>query len=161
MSDNKQEALDLGAMLETNLDSIPDAPDFTIPPAGEYRLTLKDCSIDTYETKKEPGVEKQRLKNLYVIEKTVSVAGNEPPVSDGSMFSETFMATEQGLGYFKKRIKEIMNASDLSGVSLKDMMESVKGTSFDARITIKKSPNPNDPNTPYENVNIRVIPPQA
>jgi len=153
--------LDLGAMMEDSLDSIPDAPDFSNPPAGEYRLLCKEAKIDKYETKKEPGVAKQRLKILYAIEQTVSVAGNEPPVPDGSMFSETFQATEQGLSYFKKRIKEIMNASDLSGVTLGDMMETVKGQSFDARITIRKSENPNDKENPYENVQIRVIPPKA
>ena len=153
--------LDLGAMMEASLDSIPDAPDFSNPPAGEYRLLCKEAKIDKYETKKEPGIEKQRLKILYAIEQTVSVAGNEPPVPDGSMFSETFQATEQGLSYFKKRIKEIMNASDLSGVTLGDMMETAKGQSFDARITIRKSENPNDKENPYENVQIRVIPPKA
>lgn len=153
--------LDLGAMMEASLDSIPDAPDFSNPPAGEYRLLCKEAKIDKYETKKEPGVEKQRLKILYAVEQTVSVAGNEPPVPDGSMFSETFQATEQGLSYFKKRIKEIMNASDLSGVTLGDMMETAKGQSFDARITIRKSENPNDKENPYENVQIRVIPPKA
>lgn len=162
MSENNANAsLDLGAMMDATLDSIPDAPDFSNPPAGEYRLSVKDCKIDTYTSKKEPGVEKQRIKMLYTIEQTVSTAGNEQPVPDGTMFNETFMGTEQGLSFFKKRIKEIMNASDLAGVSLKDMMDSIKGQAFDARITIKKSPNPNDPNTPYENVQIRVVQPKA
>ena len=58
----------------------------------------------------------------------------------------------------KKRIKEIMNVSDTIGVSLGDMMNSAKGMEFKARITIKKSPNPNDPENPYENIQIRVIP---
>ena len=65
------------------------------------------------------------------------------------------MATEQGLGYFKARIKGIMAASDLIGVSLGDMMGSVKGATFDARLTIKKSPNP--AGGEYENVQIRVV----
>lgn len=162
MSENNANAsLDLGAMIDATLDSIPDAPDFSNPPAGEYRLSVKDCKIDTYTSKKEPGIKKQRIKMLYTVEQTVSTAGNEQPVPDGTMFNETFMGTEQGLAFFKKRIKEIMNASDLAGVSLKDMMDSIKGQAFDARITIKKSPNPDDPNTPYENVQIRVVQPKA
>ena len=161
MTEATNATLDLGAMMETTLDTIPDAPDFNNPPAGEYRLSVTECKVDTYEPKKEPGVEKQRIRISYKVEQTVSVAGNEPPVPDGSMFSETFMATEQGLGYFKKRIKELMNASDLAGVSLGEMMESVKGISCDARITIRKTPNPDDKDNPYENLNIRVIPPRA
>ena len=155
--------LDLGAMLEESLDNIPEAPDFQLPPAGEYRLSVVDAKIDYYETKKEPGVEKQRLKIIYSVDATVAVsaASKEPPVPDGSLFRETFQATEEGLGYFKKRIKDVMNVSDLFGVSLKEMMESVKGVGFDARITIKTTANPNDKDNPYQNVNVKVVPPKA
>lgn len=154
--------LDLGAMMEETLDDIPEAPDFTNPPAGEYILSVKEAKIETYTAKpkaNDPGGEKSRLKLLYTIDKTLSVSGNEPPVPDGSMFSETFQATTQGVSYFKKRIKEIMNVSDMSGVTLGDMLNSVKGMTFDARITVKKSPNPSDPLSPYENIQIRVVPP--
>lgn len=146
--------LDLNNMLNDNLDSVPDAPDFVTPPAGEYRLSVKDCAVDTYEKKKEPGVQKQRLKMTYTIVQTISTLNNEQPVPDGSIFTETFMATEQGLGYFKKRIKEIMNATDVVGVTLADMMNSVKGNEFAARLTIKKSVVSG---TEYENVQLRVI----
>lgn len=158
-AETKKATLDLGAMMEQSLDNIPDAPDFTNPPAGEYKLELKEAKIDNYSTKKEPDVEKQRLKILYAVVATVSVAGKEPPVPDGSMFSETFQATEEGLSYFKKRIKEVMNASDLAGVTLADMMASAKGQQFDARITIRVTKGDNGQD--YENVNIRVIPPKA
>lgn len=157
------ETLDLGAMMEATLDDIPEAPDFVTPPPGTYRLTVKECKVDTYTAKPkkdDEGGERQRLKILYVIEQTTGVSGNEPPVPDGSMFSESFMATEQGLSYFKKRIKDIMNVSDMAGVTLGDMMSSAQGTSFDARITIKKSANPSDPLKPYENVQIAVIAPK-
>jgi hypothetical protein len=50
-----------------------------------------------------------------------------------------------------------MNVSDTTGVSLSDMMNSVKGIEFKCRITIKKTANPNDPDNPYENINIRII----
>lgn len=159
MAENTKQTLDLGAMMEATLDTIPDAPDFNIPPAGEYKLEVRETKVDTYKTKKEPDVEKQRLKILYAIVATISVAGKEPPVPDGSMFSETFQATEEGLSYFKKRIKELMNATDLVGVTLVDMMTSVKGQQFDARITIRVTKGDNGQD--YENVNIRVIPPKA
>lgn len=153
----QQTILDLDNMINESLDSIPDAPDFTNPPAGEYRLLCKDAIVDKYETTKEPGIQKQRLKITYSIIETISTATNEQPVPDGFLFTETFMATEKGLSYFKKRIKDVMNVSDTTGVSLGDMMNSVKGMEFKARITIKKSPNPNDPNNPYENTQIRVV----
>lgn len=158
MSNVKAESLDLGAMMDQTLDSIADAPEFSNPPAGEYRIEVKDTKIDKYKSKDEPDLEKQRLKITYTVLQTVSVAGNEQPVPDGTMFTETFMGTEQGLSYFKTRIKAIMNVTDLAGVSLKDMMDSVKGTAFDCRITIKKSPNPKGGE--YENIQIRVIAPK-
>lgn len=155
------ETLDLGAMMEESLDNIQEAPDFSNPPPGLYVIEVKEAKVDKYKTKKEPDVEKQRLKILYATVSTVELAagGKEPPVPDGSMFSETFQATEQGLSYFKKRIREVMNASDLTGVSLRDMMESVKGSQFNARITIRVTKGDNGQD--YENLNIRVIPPAA
>ena len=145
--------LDLNAMLDTNLDAVPDAPDYTTPPAGEYQLEVKDVKVETYKPK--AGGEAQRLKITYAIVETLSTAANESPVPNGSLFTETFMATEQGLGYFKSKIKAIMNASDLTGVSLGDMMTSAKGTICKARITIKKSPNP--AGGEYENVQVRIV----
>lgn len=153
--------LDLDAMMEQTLDAIPEAPDYSNPPAGEYRIVCKDSKIDSYKNKE--GTEVQRLKNTYAILETKSTAAGELPVPDGTLFTETFQATEMGLGYYKARVKGIMNAADLNGVSLRDLMDSVKGAEFDCRITIKKTPkdkaNPNGEQ--YENLNIRVIPPAA
>lgn len=151
MSENT--LLDLESMANETLDAIPDAPDFVTPPAGEYSLVVKDAAIDKYKDKE--GTAKQRLKITYTIAETVSTANNEPPVPNESIFSETFMGTEQGLGYFKKRIKEIMNTDNTQGVTLGDMMSSVKGVQFKCRIAIKKTPNPKGGE--YENIQIRVI----
>lgn len=148
--------LDLESMLEETLDNIPDAPDYVTPPAGEYILEVKDSAVDKYSTKKEPDVEKQRLKNTYSIVETLSTATKEEPVPDGSIFTETFQATTDGLSYFKKRIASIMNVADVQGVSLADMMDSIKGATFKARISIKKSKGVDG--TEYENVQIRVVP---
>ena len=38
--------LDLEQMMEESLDAIPDAPDFCIPPAGEYILQVKEPSLN-------------------------------------------------------------------------------------------------------------------
>jgi len=152
MADNT--ILDLDAMMNDTLDDIPDAPDFVTPPAGEYRLVVKDATSEKYQTKAEPDVDKQRLKITYSIMQTISTANNESPVPDGSIFTETFMATQQGLSFFKKRIKEVMGASDVAGVTMRDMMSSVKGSEFNARLSIKKSTsNGKD----YENIQLRVI----
>ncbi len=151
MSDNT--LLDLEGMMNDTLDSVEVAPDFVTPPAGEYRLCVKDCKIDSYKTKE--GMEASRLKITYTILETKSTLEGELPVPDGSIFSETFQGTTQGLSYFKKRIIELMNVEDVQGVSMRDMMDSVKGAEVDCRISIKKSPNPKGGF--YENVNLRII----
>ena len=151
--------LDLENMLEETLDSIPDAPDYVTPPAGEYTLLVKDALIDKYFTKKEPDTEKQRLKIIYSIVETLSTATKEEPVPNESLFSEQFQATTDGLSYFKKRITGIMNVENVLGTSLADMMDSVKGATFKARISIKKSKG--DDGTEYENVQIRIVPPKV
>lgn len=145
--------LDLEQMANDTLDTIPEAPDFVTPPAGEYTLTVKDCAIDKYKTKE--GEAKQRLKITYTIDETISVANNEQPVPNESIFSENFTATEQGIGYFKKRVKEVMQAENVTGVTLGEMINSIKGIQFKCRITIKKSPNP--AGGEYENVQIRIV----
>ncbi len=152
--------LDLEALVneEGALDAIPEAPDFTNPPAGEYVLGCKEAKIDKYESKDEPGIMKQRLKIMYTVAETLSTV-DEPPVPDGSMFTETFQATEQGISYFKKRIKEILNVDDVQGVSLASMMQSAQGMQFKARIAIRKTVNP--AGGFYENLNIRIIKPTA
>lgn len=151
--------LDLNAMMETTLDTIPDAPDYSNPPAGEYRIGVKEAKVDSYQNKS--GEDMQRLKITYFIVETKNTAANEAPVPDGTMFTETFQATEMGLSFFKARVKAIMNVSDLVGVSLGDMMGSIKGTEFDCRISIKKSPKPGSTTEFYENLQIKVVPPAA
>jgi hypothetical protein len=153
--------LDLEAMANETLDAIPEAPDYSNPPAGEYRLSCQDAKIDKYKTKEkqgQPSVEAQRLKITYSILETKSTAEGEQPVPNGTLFTETFQGTEQGLSYFKKRIREIMNVEETTGVTLGDMMASVKGTEFNCRISIRKSPNPAKPGEFYENVQIRIVP---
>lgn len=152
----KAPLLDLNSMVGESLDAIPDAPDFSNPPAGEYKIEVKDALIDTY-TDKKTQAKAQRLKILYAVAETIAVADpKEAPVPDGTMFSETFQGTEQGVGYFKARVKGIMDASDLNGVTLGDMMMSIKGTVFGAKISIKKTPKNDGTGELYENLQIRV-----
>jgi len=157
MNNANQTLLNLDDMLNETLDNVPDAPDFSNPPAGEYTISVKDAKVESYKPK--AGGDARRVRITYTVAETKSVADNGQPVPDGSMFSETFMATEQGMSYFKARVKGILNVSDLAGVILGDMFSSIKGVIFDARITIKKTPNP--AGGEYENVQIRVIPPKA
>ena len=150
MSDNQ--ILDLETLANQTLDNIADAPDFVNPPAGEYTLLVKDVAIDKYKTK--DGTASQRMKITYSIGETLSTLNNEPPVPNESIFTETFQATEQGMGFFKKRIKELMGVSDVAGVTLGDMMSSIKGQTLKARLSYKKSESNGKT---YENLQLRVV----
>lgn len=159
MSEDKKASLDLGAMLDSSLDNITEAPDFINPPSGDYRLRCKEVKIDKYKSKDEPNVEKQRLKIYFETVSTLKLADEkEPPVPDGSIFTETFMATEEGLGYFKKRGREIMNVENVDGVALRDIMASIAGQEFNGRISYRTTPNKNKPGEVYTNLQLRVIP---
>lgn len=149
------QVLDLETMANETLDSIEEAADFQNPPAGEYSIQVDDAKIDKYKNKE--GEEKQRIKITYSVLETISLASDEPPVPNGTLFTETFTATEQGLSFFKKRAREVMDVSDTAGVTLGDMMSSIKGAAVHCRISIKKSPKPGGGE--YENVQIRIVKP--
>ena len=149
---NQATILDLETLANQTLDAIPDAPDFVNPPAGEYAILCKDVVIDKYKNKQ--GEDQQRMKITYAVVETKSTANNEPPVPNESIFTETFQATEQGLSFFKKRIKELMGVTDVAGVTLGDMMASAKGIQFNCRISYKKSESNGKT---YENLQLRVV----
>ena len=147
--------LDLEAITDDVLDGIAEAPDYVTPPAGEYSLSVNDAVIDKYTDKEQKS--KQRLKITYSINETLALADKEPPVPNGSIFTETFTATEQDVSFFKKRVKEITGADDLTGVGgIPGMLDAIKGAMFDCRLTIKKSAKP-DGTGFYENVQLRII----
>jgi len=154
-AETKDTILDLNTMMEETLDSVQEIAGYENPPAGEYSLTVKDAAVDSYTSK--DGVPGQRLKITYEIAATHSTANNEQPVPDGTLFTETFQATEQGLGFFKKRIKELLNVENVAGVALRDMLASVKGATVDARISIKKTPKKDIPGEFWENLNIKIV----
>lgn len=154
-AENKNTILDLNAMLNESLDSIPEAAGYENPPAGEYSLTLKDAAVDSYISK--DGTSGQRVKITYEVAATHATASGEQPVPNGTLFTETFQGTAQGLGFFKKRIKEVLNVESVEGVTLADMMNSAKGATFDARISIKKTAKKDAPGEFWENLNIAVV----
>ena len=140
-------------LLNQTLDGVVAAPDFSNPPAGEYRLEVKNAVL---KPPKEVG-KNNSIVITYAVVVTYSVTEAEMPVPDGTMFSENFQYTDKGLPYFMARVIAVLNVEDVAGVPIREMLSSIKGQAFDAKITIKKTPNPKGGE--YENVNIRVVPP--
>jgi len=152
---NSLTILDVEALMNSTLDAVPDAPDFLAPPPGLYVLAVQKAKIESGKDKKEKPYTRIRVTHNVV----QTVECQEAPVPDGSMFSETFQATEEGLGYFKNRAKAILGVTDLAGVPISTILQELEGKSFNAKLTIKLTPNPTGGN--YENVQIRVIPAAA
>jgi hypothetical protein len=146
---NELKLLDLDAMFDTKMDEVETLPDFVNPPAGNYLLSVHDCDIKKYKTKPKDGKPAQDMASInltYKVDQTIET--KDIPVKDGALFSERFTATEEGLKYFKKQAMNILGVESFEGASLKDVMEGVKGTQFNAQVTVVKSGE-------YENVRVR------
>lgn len=144
--------LDLDAMMDIEMDSVETLPDFVTPPNGDYMLKVVECKTEKYKTKAKdnaPSREGSRIRILYAVEKTIETS--DLPVKDGSLFSESFMATEDGIKFFKRQAMNIMNVNDLTGAKMKDVIDGLKDTMFKARLTTVKN------SEGFENVRIRPI----
>jgi len=144
--------LDLDSLLDSSLNTVKDVPDFVQPPAGIYQLKVQSAKSEQYDKKDKDDKTKTskalRLRISYEILTTHET--KEMPVSDGSLFSESFMATEDGLGYFKNQAKKIFNVKDLGDAKIRDILESLVGQEFKAAITVRKTGE-------YENVSVRPV----
>lgn len=159
MSDNKPKAtlLDLDALLDTPLDNVETVADYINPPAGNYLLEVKEAKIEKYEVKedgKKTGAEGNRIRITYGVVETIDVVEGELPVPDGSLFSESFQGTEEGLKYAKKACMNALGVKEFDNAKLREILEAVKGAQFKARITIRKS---SVGNKEYENLQIRAM----
>lgn len=161
MSEKQITILDLDSMLDISMDKVETLPDFINPPAGTYDLDITECKIEKYTPKKtnenHNPTEAARIKLIYSVESTIQLSDpKDLPVRDNSLFSESFMYTEDGLRYFKRKAMNIMNVSDLEGATLKDAMDGLKGTKFKAAVTVVKTQG-KDADTSYENVRVRPV----
>ena len=142
--------LDIDSILDSNLGSVEDVPDYVTPPEGLYILTIIKAEVDKYKNKE--GTEGLRLKLTHRVDQTVET--EDIPVSDGSLFSETFQATDDGLKYFKKAAKKMLNVDDFESASIRDVLATLENHTFKAKVTIRKSESNGKT---YENVQVRPI----
>lgn len=150
--------LDLDAMMDIKMDEVETLPDFVTPPAGNYSLKVKDAKIEKYSSKAEPTVKKSRIRMTYIVVATKEVAAGSLPVADGSMFSETFMGTEDGIKFFKKAAMGALGTTSFEGASIKDVIDGLADVEFDARITIRSSTDAVTKQV-FENIQVRAVAP--
>jgi len=157
MSEKQATILDLDNMMDMSMDAVEDIADFVTPPAGNYMLKISDCKTEKY-TPKATAEEKNpkegaRIRITYEVVDTIECEGL--PVKNGSLFSEQFTFTEDGVKYFKKQARNILNVEGFPGATLKDVIDGIKNAEFKCALTITKSPNPQGGT--YENVRIRPV----
>lgn len=149
---SEAQVLDLDELLDGTLDNVEDVPEFVSPPSGRYHLAVSNAEVRKNSDKTKPA----RLSIQFTVKETISVdSEDELPVPDDSLFSDSFQATEQGLGYFKQAAKRYLQTDDISGVSVRDILEALKDdVSFYAVVTTTTS-------GVYTNSRIRVVSEEA
>lgn len=120
MADQEAETLlDLDDLDSLTLDDVDEAPEFMVPPSGKYKLGISQADIQSRE---KDGETKQSFRLIYFVQETIELANqDEDLVPVGTLFSENFQATKQGLEFFKSRMKKLLG-DDLTGISIKDML---------------------------------------
>lgn len=133
-----QTILDLDSLLDSTTDAVPDVPDFVDPPSGAYVIKCEKAVAETYKSK--DGAEGTRIRLTYSVVETLELASEaDLPVPNGSLFSETFQATEMGLSFFKRQAKKLLKVESLDGVSVRDILNEL--TSFEGTVTIRAEKN--------------------
>ncbi|WCD44286.1 hypothetical protein Tiera_030 [Polaromonas phage Tiera] len=155
----KATLLDLDSLMDTKLDSVATLPDFMNPPNGLYRLAVTEAGLKKYDVKDEAGKatgdSAHRISITYKVVTTREYDSSELPVPDGTLFTEGFQGTEQGLEYFKKRAMGILNVKEFDGASLGDIFTGLVNEEFEAKLTTKTA---KVGNKEYENLQIRILP---
>lgn len=154
----KATLLDLDSLLDAEVDKIENVPDFVTPPPGLYKLKVTNCEIKDFDEKedgKKTGNKGKKIHIFYSVLETEAIDddGKEIPVADGSLFSESFMGTEDGLKYFKKAASNILGIKEFEGAKIRDIIEGIKEAEFRAKITHRITTN--DKGAKFVNLTIR------
>lgn len=97
--------VDMDALLNEDLDSIPDLPDFVTPKEGVYKV-----HVDEVDLAKEIGTNRA-ISVTYSIQELVQARGTETgdDCKPGDKFSELyFMTTQKGAEYTKQHLKKLL-----------------------------------------------------
>jgi len=152
MSDAKNTILDLDSIMDVDMGKVETMPDYVNLSKGVY--VLKCTKAEPY--KKEAQGEKAARAGFRITYELVDTKECEDlAFPNGSLISENFTATEQGLQFFKKRAMNLLNVSSLDGASLKDVLDSMIGVEATAVVTIRKTKAENG--NEYENASYRFL----
>lgn len=125
--------LDIDDLLNTSMDSVVDIPDYITPETGLYMLSIHDVTI---KRAKEAG-KASRIMVTLAISATVELPEGSMPAADGSLFVLSYQGTKEGIEYFKRDAKKMLNMDELpAGLSMGDVFEALKAVDpFRAKVT--------------------------
>jgi hypothetical protein len=149
--------IDLDNFSDISMDTVEAAPEFIEPPNGRYRLGV---TAKTEEYEKDGDI-KKRIRFIYSIQHVEELVDKDALIpADGSMFSENFSVTADGLKYFKTRAMAILGNLGKSTIGEVINALNADGVSFLADTKLKNTKS-KDADTgevkTFTNVNIRVI----
>lgn len=150
--------LDLDAILDGNLDAVADVPDFVDPPDGVYMIKVHEAEVLAARSSKE-AVDKPRANQIVLTYTVIStVETKNIPVADGSLFSERFQGTEEGLAYFKRQAKNLLQVENVDGAPVRDILSTLKESPA-VQVVITHSTSKGADGKDYTNLRMRVAPP--
>jgi len=158
--------IDLDNLDNIDMSTMESAPEFIEPPAGRYKLGVQ-AKIEEYEKdevidKEKTGekVKAKRIRFTYDIQETLELKNKKDLTpAEGSLFSETFTATAEGLPYFKTRAASILG--DLGNATIKEVIGTINketiGITADVKVKTTTVKDADGNSKDYTNVNVRVI----
>lgn len=152
MSDKQATILDLDTLLDTAMSSVETLPDYVQLSDGKVRLKCKGAEIKKYEKTKDKEASASLIITYELLD---TYESKEPAFPNGSLVTDRFQATEDGIKYFKKQAMKIMNVVDLENATLRDVFDGLEGEEFDAVITTRQSKM--EDGRVFVNVNIRPV----
>ena len=134
------EEMSMDSILDSSLEDFADLPEWVIPPAGTYNVTLVGLGSKAINDK--PVLE---LKLIINSVEELSDPSATPP-ADGSEVSQAFfMSSEFGQGAFKKVTANLREATGVN--TTRELMEAVKG--MECILISKTRKDKNDPDKVY------------
>jgi len=124
----------LDQMMDESLDTVEAAAEFVDFPNGEYRLHITKATAKEYPAKegRAAGV---RVSVIYACIATIQLADTtKTPVDEGSLTSESFNLTAQGLPYFKRYLLNLFGETD--GISLGESIGALEGLDITAIVKL-------------------------
>ncbi|PIQ00589.1 MAG: hypothetical protein COW76_09750 [Shewanella sp. CG18_big_fil_WC_8_21_14_2_50_42_11] len=127
---NANEYMTMDSLLDADLEGFEDIPEWVVPPAGGYNITIK--SIESKKINEKPVVE---IK--VVINETLELNNpSDTEVAPGVEVSQAFfISTPMGQGAFKKVTANIKEA--LGVTTIRELMEAAAGLECTAITTVR------------------------